>query len=174
MGKNPDVALYDRVLGIAAQGGARIEPHVAGDAFAFGGATIRVLAPTRDYRPGNSPTNNDSLVLRVSHGETAALLEGDAEAPSEARMVAAGGLQSNLLKVGHHGSITSTTPAFLIAVSPRYSVISVGKRNFYRRQVLQELQSSHIKTFLTDMTGLTSFYLDGRNVSAEPWAAAPY
>ena len=128
VGKNPAVASYVRVRVIAAHGGARIEPHVAGDAFAFGGATIRVLAPTRDYRPGNAPANNDSLVLRVSYGETAALLEGDAEATSEARMVAAGGLQSNLLKVGHHGSITSTTPAFLIAVSPSYSMLSVGKR----------------------------------------------
>jgi len=174
VGKNPDVPSYDHVLDIAKQVGARVEPHVAGDSFYFGGTSIRVLAPTHDYQPGNTPTNNDSLVLRMSYGKTSALLEGDAEAPSEAEMVAAGGLRSDLLKVGHHGSRTSTTPAFLAAVSPAYSVISVGRRNFYghpRREVLEELQSAHVRTFLTDMSGLTSFYLDGMGVSAEPWAA---
>jgi competence protein ComEC len=113
----------------------------------------------------------------MEYGKTSALLEGDAEAPSEARMVREGGLSSNLLKLGHHGSISSTTPAFLAAVSPSYAVISVGRRNFYghpRREVLHELQSSHVKTFLTEMTGLTSFYLDGVNVSAEAWAADPH
>jgi competence protein ComEC len=133
-----------------------------------------VLAPEGDYQPGNAPTNNDSLVMRVSYGQTSALLEGDAEAPSEARMVGRGGLRADLLKVGHHGSRTSTTPSFLAAVSPSYSVISVGRRNFYghpRREVLEELQSARVKTFLTDMSGLTSFYLDGAHVSAESWAA---
>jgi competence protein ComEC len=175
VGKNPDVPSYDHVLDLAARVGAKIQKHVSGDSFAFGGILVRVLAPDADYRPGTVPTNNDSLVLRVSYGNTSALLEGDAEAPSEARMVAGGALRSGLLKVGHHGSRTSTTPPFLAAVSPSYSVISVGKRNFYghpRREVLEELQSAHVKTFLTDMTGLTSFYLDGTKVSAEAWAAA--
>ncbi len=177
IGKNPDVPSYDRVLAIASQVGARIEPRIAGDVFTFGGTSIHVLAPTRDYHPANTPMNNDSLVLRVSYGKTSALLEGDAEAPSEARMVHPGGLSSVLLKVGHHGSITSTTPAFLAAVSPAYSVISVGKRNFYghpRREVLQRLQSGHVKTFLTDMTGLTSFFLDGANVSVGPWGGTQH
>jgi competence protein ComEC len=115
--------------------------------------------------------------MRVSYGGTSALLEGDAEAPSEARMVAEGGLKSDLLKLGHHGSRTSTTPAFLAAVAPSYSVISVGRRNFYghpRHEVLEELQEGHVATYRTDMLGLTSFYLDGQHVYAEPWAAAPH
>ena len=173
VGKNPNVPSYEHVLEIADQIGARIDPHTAGDSFTFGGASFQVLAPTRDYNPGTVPTNNDSLVLRVSYGQTSALLEGDAEAPSEARMIRSGGLVSDLLKVGHHGSITSTTPPFLAAVSPSYAIISVGGRNFYghpRHEVLQELQSVHVKTFLTDMTGLTTFYLDGTNISAESGA----
>jgi competence protein ComEC len=172
VGKNPDVPSYDRVLEIAGQVGAKIETYVAGDAFSFGGIAVRVLAPERSYQPGPLPANNDSLVLRVSYGRTSALLEGDAEASSEAHMVAAGGLRSDLLKVGHHGSITSTTPPFLSAVSPAYSVISVGRRNFYghpRREVLLGLQTAEVKTYLTEMTGLTTFYLDGNTVSAESW-----
>ena len=174
VGKNPDVPSYDRVLAIAAHLGAKIETHVAGDAFSFGGVTMHVLAPEPSYLPGREPANNDSLVLRVTYGQTSALLEGDAEAASEARMVAAGGLKSDLLKVAHHGSITSTTPPFLAAVSPAYSMISVGRRNFYghpRREVLRELQSAKIKTYLTETTGLTTFYLDGNAVSAESWPA---
>jgi competence protein ComEC len=175
IGKNPDVPSYDRVLAIAKQIGATIKPHVAGDAFIFGGTSIQVFAPARDYQPGIAPTNNDSLVLRMSYGETSALLEGDAESSSEVRMVRSGGLNSNLLKIGHHGSITSTTPAFLAAVSPSYSVISVGRRNFYghpRHEVLREPQSAHVKTYLTEMTGLTSFYLDGTSISAATWASS--
>jgi competence protein ComEC len=175
IGKNPDVPSFDHVLRIAARTGARIETHVAGDTFAFGGISVHVLAPAGDYHPGIAPANNDSLVLRVRYGKTSALLAGDAEAASEDRMVAGGGLRSDLLKIGHHGSKTSTTRPFLAAVSPAYAVISVGRRNFYghpRHEVLEELQSAHIQTFLTDMTGLTSFYLDGNSVSAAPWTAA--
>jgi competence protein ComEC len=136
-----------------------------------------VLAPEAGYRPGKTPANNDSLVLRMSCGGTSALLEGDAEAPSEARMLAEGGLKSNLLKVGHHGSWTSTTPGFLAAVMPEWAAISVGRRNFYghpRREVLEELQAAHVATYRTDMAGLTSFYLDGANVTAQPWAASAH
>jgi len=174
VGRNPDVPAYDRLLDEAGHLGTRIVPHTAGDTFSFGATSIRVLAPQNNYQPGIAPANNDSLVLRVSYGKTSALLEGDAEAPSEARMVAAGGLKSDLLKVGHHGSKTSTTPAFLDAVSPSWSAISVGKRNFYghpRHEVLEELQAAHVATYRTDMLGLTSFYLDGEHVTARPWAA---
>src|SRR5271163_3716698 len=132
----------------------------------------RTIISLAAFRP-----NNDSLVLRVSYGKTSALLEGDAEAPSEARMIAAGGLKSDLLKAGHHGSKTSTTPTFLAAVSPSYSAISVGRRNFYghpRHEVLEELQAAHVATYRTDMLGLTSFYLDGEHVTARPCEATRY
>jgi competence protein ComEC len=177
VGKNPDAPQYNRVLEEAGRIGTRIVAHTAGDAFKFGAASVRVLAPEADYRPGSAPSNNDSLVLRVSYGKTSALLEGDAEAPSEARMVEEGCLRSDVLKVGHHGSRTSTTPAFLAAVAPEYSMISVGRRNVYghpRHEILEELQGAHVATYRTDMLGLTSFYLDGEHVTAETWAAVSH
>jgi len=177
VGRNPDAPQYDQLLEDAALNGTRIVNHAAGDIFDFGSTTVQVLAPERDYRPGKAPANNDSLVLRMSFGDTSALLEGDAEAPSEARMLAHGGLKSDLLKVGHHGSRTSTTPAFLSAVAPEWAAISVGSRNFYghpRREVLDELQAAHVATYRTDMVGLTSFYLDGKHVTAQPWAAVAH
>jgi competence protein ComEC len=177
VGRNPDAAQYDRVLEEAARLGTRIVTRAAGDTFQFGDAAVRVLAPERDYQPGDAPANDDSLVLRVSYEDTSALLEGDAEGASEARMIAEGGLKSDLLKVGHHGSRTSTTPEFLAAVAPSYSAISVGRRNFYghpRHEVLEELQAAHVATYRTDAIGLTSFYLDGRDVEARPWAATQH
>ena len=80
------------------------------------------------YVPGQTATNDDSLVLHVSYGDTSALLEGDAETPSERHMLSEN-LHSDLLKVGHHGSKSSTIPPFLAAVGPRYAIISVGHHN---------------------------------------------
>lgn len=173
LGPEPDVPVYENLLADAAQAGTHIHRYLAGDAFTFDGVSIRVLAPARDYHPGRTPTNNDSLVLQLRYGNTSALLEGDAEAPSEARMVANGNLHSDFLKVGHHGSKTSTTPAFLAAVSPSFSAVSVGRRNFYghpRHEVLEELQNTRVRTYRTDTIGMCSFYLDGKRVSVVPWA----
>jgi competence protein ComEC len=101
------------------------------------------------------------------------LLEGDAQAASEQHMLAEA-LHSDLLKVGHHGSKTSTIPRFLAAVAPRYAVISVAHHNPYghpKMEILSRLQDDHIRTFRTDALGATSFYLDGSSVTAEPLAA---
>ncbi len=97
----------------------------------LGSTQVNVLAPFRDYQPGPEPTNNDSLVLRVAYGATSVMLEGDAEAPIEQAMLAEPGLASTLLKVGHHGSITSTRPEFLARVAPQWAVISCGLHNRY-------------------------------------------
>jgi len=174
IGINPHSALYDAVLGEAGAVHARIVRHVAGETFDFDGVQVRVLAPEADYQPGPIPSNNDSLVVQMRYENTTALLEGDAESPSEENMLARGGLHSDFLKVGHHGSRTSTTPAFLAAVAPSWAGISVGHRNFYghpRREVLEELQSAHVRTYRTDLLGLSTFYLDGNSVKAAVWSA---
>lgn len=174
IGINPRSPLYDAVLAEAAAVHTQVIRHTAGDAFMFDDVGIRVLAPEASYQPAAIPGNNDSMVLQVHYGETTALLEGDAEAPSEGRMVARGGLHAEFLKVGHHGSRSSTTPDFLAAVSPEWAAISVGHRNFYghpRHEVLEELQAAHVRTYRTDMEGLSTFYLDGKRVTASVWPA---
>jgi competence protein ComEC len=107
--------------------------------------------------------NNDSLVMRLEFGKASALLEGDAEAPSEREMVTHKRVATaTLLKVGHHGSMTSTTPEFLAAVSPREAVISVGHRNTFghpRFEVLERLEQAKVKTFRTDREGAETFVL---------------
>ena len=179
VGNNPRFGSYNALLNEAANLQVRVRSFRAGDALAFGSAQINVLAPFRNYQPGPAPTNNDSLVLHIAYGATSVMLEGDAEAPIEQAMLAEPGLQSTLLKVGHHGSITSTRPEFLSRVAPQWAVISCGLRNRYghpRVEVLEELQAAKVRTFRTDLNGTTCFRLDGKTVAADVpcgWTHAP-
>ena len=165
VGNNPRFGVYNALLDEAAALHVRVRSFRAGDAFSFGSAQVNVLAPFRDYVPGPEPTNNDSLVLHVAYGATSVMLEGDAEAPIEQAMLTEPGLGSTLLKVGHHGSITSTRPEFLARVAPQWAVISCGLHNRYghpREEVLEELQEAHVRTFRTDVNGMSCFVLDGK------------
>jgi len=81
--------------------------------------------------------------------------------------IAAGWIQADLLKVAHHGSATSTTPEILAATQPHFAVISAGAHNSFghpRREVLERLQERHIRTYRTDLMGVTTFLLDGKTV----------
>jgi competence protein ComEC len=173
VGNNPPIAAYEALLAEAHHLNIPVKSMAAGDHFGFGGAQVDVLAPPPGYAPGPTATNDDSLVLHVAYGRTSVLLEGDAQAASEQRMLGEK-LQADLLKVGHHGSKTSTTPRFLAAVAPNYAVISVAHHNPFghpKMEVLERLQQDHVRTFRTDALGATSFYLDGSSVSAHPLAA---
>jgi competence protein ComEC len=176
VGNNPHVAVYNALLAEASTLHVRVRSFRAGDAFTFGNTQINVLAPFRDYQPEAEPTNNDSLVLHMAYGATSVMLEGDAEAPIEQAMLAEPGLQSTLLKVGHHGSITSTRPEFLARVAPQWAVISCGLHNRYghpREEVLEALQQAHVRTYQTDTDGITCFRLDGKTVAADVGCGGP-
>lgn len=145
--------------------GIPVTRHQAGDDFSADDLGFQILAPARDSV--SRKTNDDSLVMRVSYGATSALLEGDAEKEVE-RTIAENHPAADLLKVGHHGSNTSTIPELLAAVHPHYAVISVGARNVYhhpRPEVLARLGESHVLTYRTDLDGAVTFYLDGRTVT---------
>ena len=206
---DPDSAPYRALLAEAAQLGIVVRHLRAGDRQSWDGIAISVLAPTPAYVNPGPPVNNDSLVLRMTFGLSSALLEGDAEAPSEHQMVAAAlaslsrsaalssrsaALSSHsaalssrsvaegsasypsdtaqlgpdtLLKVGHHGSRTSTTPEFLALIAPQDAVISVGANNTFghpRPEIIARLAAAHARLFRTDRFGLTTFLLtpDGR------------
>lgn len=170
VGNNPRVASYNALLDEAARLRVKVRALRAGDSLALGDTQVNVLAPFREYVPGAEPANNDSLVLHAAYGVTSVMLEGDAEEPVEQAMLAEGGLKSTLLKVGHHGSATSTRPAFLARVDPQWAVISCGLRNRYghpRREVLAALQAADVRTLSTDINGATCFELDGKNTVAE-------
>ena len=131
---------------------------------------VSVLSPPPNWQTSAQPRNNDSLVLRFQYGNSSALLEGDAEAVVERRMAASHNLRSGLLKVGHHGSATSSTEEFIEAVAPRWAVISVGRGNRFghpRLATLLRLQEARTATYRTDLSGAVSFYLDGNSISPQ-------
>lgn len=167
VGRNPMIPEYRALLAQARQENIPVRRMAAGERFLFGDVHVRILAPDATYQPGPSASNDDSLVMRVRYGKTAALLEGDAEAPVEERMVATESLGAELLKLGHHGSNTSTIPSFLAAVHPEFAVISVGRHNPFghpRVSVLDELGAAHVRVYRTDTLGLSSFLLNGATI----------
>lgn len=136
-----------------------------GDSFALGDAAVTVLGPVKDY----DDTNNTSIVLRVVFGETSFLFTGDMESKAETDLIESGAiLKSTVLKVGHHGSPTSTSYRFLREVAPSYGVISVGKDNSYGHPsdaVLSRLRDADVQLYRTDMQGDIICTSDGKTVS---------
>jgi competence protein ComEC len=158
-----------RLLSSAQRFNVKIIYRKAGDTFSYGGARIRVLAPNPDFPVRVAHRNDESLVMKISYGKTSALLEADAEKGTE-RMVASEMPEADVLKVAHHGSLTSSERELLAAVHPRFAVISVGTRNVYhhpRQEVLKRLQEVNVITYRTDLDGATTFYLDGRSVTPQ-------
>ncbi|MDE1155779.1 MAG: ComEC/Rec2 family competence protein [Acidobacteriaceae bacterium] len=153
-----------RLLAQASALGVRIRFFRAGDTLALGDADIRVLSPSRRYRNEQEAVNDDSLVLELSAGKASLLLEGDAEADSEAAMLQSGLLRPvSVLKVAHHGSRSSSTEAFLTAVQPHAAVISDGRQNTFghpQPSVLERLSSQGAMVYRVDRLGATTILLD--------------
>jgi competence protein ComEC len=170
-GAEPDSAAWRAVRQAAARAGAKMAALTAPAKLSFGGALFETLAPLPGYEPGRSPGNNDSLVLRVCYGRTSFLLAGDAERPIENWMLAEGEVaRTNVLKVPHHGSRTSSTAPFLDAARPGFAVISAGFENSYgvpNREVLDRLRERGALTLRTDLDGLVSVTSDGVRLHVE-------
>nr|WP_092068566.1 DNA internalization-related competence protein ComEC/Rec2 [Dendrosporobacter quercicolus]NSL47142.1 DNA internalization-related competence protein ComEC/Rec2 [Dendrosporobacter quercicolus DSM 1736]SDL77830.1 competence protein ComEC [Dendrosporobacter quercicolus] len=113
--------------------------------------------------------NEASNVIRISYGKHSFLITGDLERPGEEAVLAAGTpIASTVLKVGHHGAKTSTSPAFLQLVAPEYAVISAGAGNRFGHphpEILQRLSARRIKTYRTDQQGAVVFQTDGKKLS---------
>lgn len=148
-----------------AQRGKQITVPTAGETFALGGAQVQILGPLHSAED----SNDNSIVLKVSFGATSFLFTGDAERAEEQDLLNAGvNLQSTVLKVGHHGSDTSTSYPFLRAVAPQYAVISVGAGNSYghpTEAVLSRLRDAGVTAFRTDMQGEITAVSDGQTVN---------
>lgn len=125
---------------------------------------IEVLAPLQFY----DTMNNNSIVLKLTYGDTTFLMMGDAEKEEEQDLLNSGvDLKADVLKVGHHGSKTSTTQQFLNAVRPSKAVISVGpdRNGLPKSEILQRLVQSNVKTYRTDVAGTVIFMSDGTNIT---------
>jgi len=170
-GATPESDTWCRLRDEATRRGVKIVPMREPGRFMFGGAEIEVLAPLDDYVPGDTPKNDDSLVLRLRYGRHSFLLSGDVERPVERGMLERGELQpTEVLKVPHHGSHTSSTEEFLGAVAPAFAVISAGYENSYghpHRDVIERLGEHHAAVFRTDQDGLVTIRTDGRRLYVE-------
>lgn len=148
--------------------GILIRPMRQGPPFAFGGASVQVLAPVPGWQATEKPQNNDSLVMRVQYGGTGFLLTGDMEKKIEEQLYDQGLLRaSEVLKVGHHGSRTSTTPDLLNTVRPAFGLISVGFDNTYGHPsplTVAALREMHATVYRTDEQGLIRVVSDGRRL----------
>lgn len=160
---DPDSDAYRALMTEAVELGVVVRHLRAGDRSTWGGVQVKVLAPESGYVNTAQPANNDSLVMRLEHGRSSVLLEGDAEALSEEMMMERKLAPVTLLKIGHHGSRSSTTPAFFTALSPRDAIVSVGKGNTFghpREEVIRRVAAGGTRLFRTDEFGLTTFLLD--------------
>lgn len=159
---------FQNFAAAAAAQNVEITVPEADDTFPLGDAQVEVLGPREDY----DETNNTSLVLLVTYGETRFLLTGDMEAKAERDLLDAGcDLQADLLKVGHHGSSSSTSYRFLNEVMPQYAVISCGAGNDYGHphdEVLSRLRDADVTLYRTDLQGDILARSDGETVTVTP------
>lgn len=146
------------------RGGGITIPAV-GDTFTLGEASVTVVA----VNSVPEDTNNTSIVIRIVYGDTSFLFTADAEQETEEKILESGqDIESTVLKVGHHGSSTSTSQAFLDAVSPTYAVISCGKDNSYghpHSKTLAKLASAGVEVLRTDELGDIYCTSDGTEVT---------
>lgn len=157
---------YAAWLWTARARGARVRfaGELCGD-HVIGGVTIEVLAPCPGPRQDDG-SNDNSMVLRVRYGARRVLFVGDLERPGEDALIARARarLGADVLKVGHHGSRTSTSAAMLAAVEPRVAVVSTGARNRFGHPhpaALGNLDAAGVRTFRTDQCGAVVLRTDG-------------
>jgi competence protein ComEC len=163
----PRNAFLDEVLAIARKRRLVVERLGSGSRLEAAGLSFDVLHPHDDPYP-RAPENNGSLVLRGRAEGRLFLLAGDVESAAERDLVASGvDLAADILKVPHHGSRTSTTPAFLSRVSPRVALVGVGRRNRFGHpapDVLGRLAAAGARVFRTDRDGDLALTLAGGRV----------
>jgi competence protein ComEC len=155
--------------------GVEITIPKPGDTFKLGGANVKILGP---INPSDEP-NNTSIVMKITYGATSFLFTGDAERAEEADILEVGyDLSATVLKVGHHGSSTSTTYPFLREIMPQYAVISCETGNSYghpHEETLSKLRDADVTLYRTDLQGTITCASDGKTVSftTERNAAVP-
>lgn len=174
----PDVShttrTYEDVLDALLEKELRVVKPNPGDTYSLGEADFTILSPDADIAgqaAKDGDLNNLSVGIRLAFGSNAFVMCGDAEAPSEKAIVESGlSLKADVLKLGHHGSSTSTCDEFLQAVSPSYAVISCGTDNSYghpHKETMEKLAVSGISVYRTDEQGTLIATSDGSQITWE-------
>lgn len=168
----PHASYYD-LVNVMANTDVKVITPIMGDSFKLGTATVTYIAPNQS---NYESFNDNSIVVRVTNGSNSFLFTGDAELQSEQEMIKKGyTLKSDVLKVGHHSALTSSSQAFINAVDPSISLISCGRDNkalFPRITTLKKLEDTNI--YRTDLSGTITMVSDGAEITVdkEPYSYA--
>lgn len=165
-----DTATYRDVIDTMEEKGYENTLPEPGDSYSLGGAEFTIVSPGREYED----TNNSSVVVLLTHGVNRFLFMGDAEEEAETDILQGKvPVETDVLKVGHHGSRTASSLAFLQAAEPEYAVISCGEDNSYghpHAETLNNLRAMGVQVFRTDEQGTVVAVSDGEKLT---WNCAP-
>lgn len=164
----PNTANYKQFVEAAQAQSCGLTALYAGDVL-YDSGDVRVVCLSPGENDVYSDLNNYSAVIKITYGNNRILFTGDAEKEAENAMLADGAdLSADLLKVGHHGSDSSSTAKFIAAVNPKYAVISCGIDNSYGfpdAQTLTTLNSAGAQIFTLSQTGTVIAVCDGNNIT---------
>jgi competence protein ComEC len=162
--------VYEAMEMIAEKNGAQKVIARAGETITLAqNVTLQILYPEKKFPPA-AETNLSSVVVKLTYGNISFLFTGDLPSEQEIHLAEKYGtaLHANVLKFGHHGSKTSTSPEFLALVAPEYGVVSVGADNKYghpNKEILDLAEKAEVKVLRTDMEGRIVFETDGTMLS---------
>ncbi len=163
--ETPTTATYLNMLEALDNKGIPVEEAKPGTVYTLGTAQLTVLAPLSE----SDEANNISVVTRLTFGERSFLFMGDAETEVEKELLAAGRpLSAEVIKLGHHGSNTSSSQAFLSKVDPDYAIIACGKGNSYGHphdEVLTRLDTMDVTVYRADVHGHIAIATDGKDLT---------
>ncbi len=163
--KQNNTKTFEDVLLAISNKGLKISAPKLGTKITLGSAVLTILGPINYYDDDN---NNNSIVIRAVHGQNSFLFTGDAELQEEQDLMEAGeDLSATVLKVGHHGSSSSTSRSFLEKVNPKYAIISCGAGNKYghpHQETMTYLDMYQVKVYRTDLQQTIIMKSDGNKL----------
>ena len=161
-----DTDVYQNFKDKTAAQGLTIQHPSAGDSFMLGSTNVQIVGPITE---NTDELNNTSIVMKLTYGNTSFLFTGDAERGEEQAILNAGyDISADVLKIGHHGSDSSTSYVWLREIMSKHAVISVGKDNSYghpTEEVLSRLRDADVHVYRTDLQGDIIAVSDGTNIT---------
>lgn len=159
----PTNKTYEKFLTAVSDNAGNVIAAKPGETYSYGEMTLEIFAPLRDY----DNLNDMSAVSRISYGDTSVMFTGDATTTVEKDLLKKNiNYSATVLNVGHHGSKTSSSEAWLRAVNPKYAVICCGVNNDYGHPhslITKRLEEFGIEYFETDLLGTIVFESDSKN-----------
>ncbi|WP_252224508.1 MULTISPECIES: ComEC/Rec2 family competence protein [unclassified Clostridium] len=163
---NHTTKTFENMIKALQSKGIKLTAPTPGDTLNVGNATLQFLAPNSTKY---EDMNNYSIACKLKYGNTSYVFMGDAEALSEGEILAKQlDISADVLKLGHHGSHSSTSQAFLEKVNPRYAIVSCGKGNDYghpHQETIDKLNKKGIEILRTDVSGTIISTSDGNNIN---------